>query len=245
MKFKLELFNFKKQLEKITGKKIVNKDLMESIIKYNNFKKNLLGIKDLNIIGSQRLKIFQKGMLIGPEFLPELINLIQKYKELSVVDTNKLKNLMLTGGSIFINDNLIDLVEESGGNIVFFDTWIGNHYASSIFLEESLNSNQNPFDLLSLRYKNNIYGDHSVPNYLENKISQIEKIFQDYKEKTHKKLGVINHIIKFCDHISIMSNHFKNQLKKRGIPVLNLERDYSRANKGQLSTRIEAFLEML
>jgi benzoyl-CoA reductase/2-hydroxyglutaryl-CoA dehydratase subunit BcrC/BadD/HgdB len=243
--FKLELLNFKKQLEKITGKKIVNKDLMESIIKYNNFKKKLLDLKDLNIIGSQRLKIFQKGMLIGPEFLPELINLIQKYKELSVVDTNKLKDLILTGGSIFINDYLIDLVEESGGNIVFFDTWIGNHYASSIFLEESLNSNQDPFDLLSLRYKNNIYGDHSVPDYLENKISQIEKIFRDYKEKTDKKLGVINHIIKFCDHISIMSNHFKNQLKKRGIPVLNLERDYSRANKGQLSTRIEAFLEML
>jgi benzoyl-CoA reductase/2-hydroxyglutaryl-CoA dehydratase subunit BcrC/BadD/HgdB len=56
---------------------------------------------------------------------------------------------------------------------------------------------------------------------------------------------VINHIIKFCDHISIMSNHFKNQLQKRGISVLNLERDYSKANKGQLSTRIEAFLEMI
>jgi benzoyl-CoA reductase/2-hydroxyglutaryl-CoA dehydratase subunit BcrC/BadD/HgdB len=42
-----------------------------------------------------------------------------------------------------------------------------------------------------------------------------------------------------------MSSHLKNQLKEKGIFVLNLERDYSRANRGQLSTRIEAFLEMM
>jgi benzoyl-CoA reductase/2-hydroxyglutaryl-CoA dehydratase subunit BcrC/BadD/HgdB len=42
-----------------------------------------------------------------------------------------------------------------------------------------------------------------------------------------------------------MSSHLKKQLQEKGIRVLNLERDYSRANKGQLSTRIEAFLEMI
>ena len=34
-------------------------------------------------------------------------------------------------------------------------------------------------------------------------------------------------------------------LQKYEIQVLNLERDYSRANKGQTSTRVEAFLEMM
>ena len=42
-----------------------------------------------------------------------------------------------------------------------------------------------------------------------------------------------------------MSAHLKNQLQEKGIRVLNLERDYSKANRGQLSTRIEAFLEMM
>jgi benzoyl-CoA reductase/2-hydroxyglutaryl-CoA dehydratase subunit BcrC/BadD/HgdB len=42
-----------------------------------------------------------------------------------------------------------------------------------------------------------------------------------------------------------MSSHLKNRLQEKGIQVLNLERDYSRANRGQLSTRIEAFLEMM
>jgi len=42
-----------------------------------------------------------------------------------------------------------------------------------------------------------------------------------------------------------MSSHFKNGLQEKGIQVLNLERDYSRAIRGQLTTRIEAFLEMI
>jgi benzoyl-CoA reductase/2-hydroxyglutaryl-CoA dehydratase subunit BcrC/BadD/HgdB len=92
---------------------------------------------------------------------------------------------------------------------------------------------------------NNIYSDHCVPNFLENKIAHIEQIYRNYKEKTGKRLGVINHIIKFCDHMSLMSSFFKNKLQEKGIQVLNIERDYSRANRGQLSTRIEAYLEMM
>ena len=43
----------------------------------------------------------------------------------------------------------------------------------------------------------------------------------------------------------MLSTYFKEKLQKKGLQVLNLERDYSRANRGQLSTRIEAFLEMI
>ncbi|MFX1322831.1 MAG: 2-hydroxyacyl-CoA dehydratase subunit D [Promethearchaeota archaeon] len=243
--FKLELMDLKQQLEKIKGSEILSENLRESILKYNDFKKKLLEINNLNIKGSQKLRIFQKAILIGPEFLSELEDLLKRFRDNSPQESKKSKDLIITGCSIFINDYLIDLIEESGGNIVFFDTWIGNSYLAQIFDDKNLKSDEEPLDLLVHRFKNNIYGDHSVPNYLENKISQIEKVYQDYKQKTGKKLGVINHIIKFCDHISIMSAHFKNQLQEKGIRVLNLERDYARANRGQLSTRIEAFMEMI
>ena len=42
-----------------------------------------------------------------------------------------------------------------------------------------------------------------------------------------------------------MSTAFKNQLQEKGIPVLNLERDYSRSARAALETRVHAFLEML
>ncbi|MFW9820292.1 MAG: 2-hydroxyacyl-CoA dehydratase, partial [Candidatus Thorarchaeota archaeon] len=89
------------------------------------------------------------------------------------------------------------------------------------------------------------YGDHSVPNFLENRTALIKNYYKEFQAKFGKKLGVINHIIKFCDHMLIMSTHLKNRLQSEGIQVLNLERDYSRANRGQLTTRIEAFLEMM
>ena len=243
--FKLELMDLKQQLEKIRGSEIPSEDLRESIIKYNKFKKRLLEINNLYMKGSKKLKIIQKALLFGPDFIQDLEQIIQEYKEKSPINQINSKDLVLTGCSIFINDYLIDLIEEAGGNVVFLDTWIGNHYSSQIIDDKLIDAKKDPLNLIIKRFHDNIYGDHSVPNYLEFKISQIEKIYHDYKQKTGKKLGVINHIIKFCDHISIMSAHFKNQLQEKGIRVLNLERDYSRANRGQLSTRIEAFMEML
>ncbi len=243
--FKLELMELKKNLEEISGNKIENGDLKENIRKYNYFKKQLFDFSNLNIKSSIKLKILQKAMLYGPRFLSELESNIQKFKDNQFSNSNDSKAILLTGGSIFINDYLIDLIEEGGGNIIYFDTWIGSNYYSQIFEDGILESVEDPYDLLVQRFKENIFGDHSVPNFLENKILKIEKIYKNYLKKTGRKLGVINHIIKFCDHISIMSAHLKNQLQEKGIRVLNLERDYSKANRGQLSTRIEAFLEMM
>ncbi|MFW9874413.1 MAG: 2-hydroxyacyl-CoA dehydratase family protein [Candidatus Thorarchaeota archaeon] len=241
--FKLEIMAFKEQIEGIKGSEIKAQDLIKSIIKYNNFKKKLLKISNLAIKGSQKLKLLQRAILYGPEFIPKLENFFQSRNDTQVF--NKSKDVLLTGCSIFINDYLIDLIEEGGGNIVFFDTWIGFNYYSQIINDEMIISSDEPIDLLVSRFKNNLYGDHAVPNFLENKVAQIEEFFKFHKKTTGKKVGVINHIIKFCDHMSIMSSHLKNRLQEKGISVLNLERDYSRANKGQLSTRIEAFLEMM
>jgi benzoyl-CoA reductase/2-hydroxyglutaryl-CoA dehydratase subunit BcrC/BadD/HgdB len=243
--YKLELLDFKNQLEQIKGSEIEDKEILQSIKKYNNFKKKLSELNESKLSGKKKLQIFQKAMLFGPDFLPELEQLIQDKRNREDLDVNNFKNLILTGCSIFIGDYLINLIEESGGNIAFFDTWIGSSYFSQIFEDGVINSISDPIELLVYRFKNNKFGDHSVPFYLENKLAQIEKICMDYQQKTGKNLAVINHIIKFCDHISIMSAFLKNRLQEKGIQVLNLERDYSKSIRGQISTRIEAFLEMI
>ena len=243
--FRLELTNLIKQLEEIQGNSINREVLLNSIKKYNNFKKILKKINELQIKGSTKLKLLQKAMLFGPELMSELE---ENYANLNKAVNGSLRNskdILLTGCSIFIDDYLIDLIEENGGNVTFFDSWIGFNYYSQIIDDNIINSSKDPIELLTIRFKNNIYGDHSVPNFLENKITLIKKYYNQHQVKTGKPLGVINHIIKFCDHMSIMSTHLKNRLQPEGIQVLNLERDYSRANLGQLTTRIEAFLEMM
>jgi benzoyl-CoA reductase/2-hydroxyglutaryl-CoA dehydratase subunit BcrC/BadD/HgdB len=241
--FKLELNDLREKLEELKGSAIETQDLMNSIVKYNNFKRKLSELSALIIPGSQKLKQFQRAILTGPDYLPELEDFLHIQKNTQI--NEKGKPILLTGCSIFINDYLNDLIEEGGGDIVFFDTWVGFNYYSQIFDDDLINSSIDPIDLLVERFKNNLFGDHSVPNFLKTKISQIEEFYKNYRNTSGKKVGVINHIIKFCDHMSIMSSHLKKQLQEKGIQVLNLERDYSRANKGQLSTRIEAFLEMM
>ena len=243
--FKLEVMDLKQQLEKIRGRNIRKDELLKSFKKYNILKKKLSDINNLKIKGSKKLKIFQRALLFGPESQKKLEHFFEQNKENPAKLSNNLTDIILTGCSIFIEDYLIDLIEESGGNIVFFDTWVGNNYFSQVFDDEVIESSEDPLDLFAYRYKDDIYSDHSVPNYLENKISQIESMIREYQQKTGKKLKVINNIIKFCDHISLFQVFLKKHLQEKGIQVLNLERDYSRAMRGQLSTRIEAFMEMI
>jgi benzoyl-CoA reductase/2-hydroxyglutaryl-CoA dehydratase subunit BcrC/BadD/HgdB len=243
--FKLELLELKKELELISEIEIKDEDIIESIKKYNRFKKLLSDFNALNVKGTIKLSTFQKAILYGPTFIPELEKIIETHKDTSNNLSDNTKNLVFTGCSIFIGDYLNDLIEDGGGNILFFDTWVGHNYFSQIISEAILNSNMEPLDILTERYKNNIYSDHPVPNSFDNKITLIKDYIQKYKQDSGKKIGVINHIIKFCDHINMYQSYLKKLLREDGIQVLNLERDYSRANRGQLTTRIEAFLEML
>jgi benzoyl-CoA reductase subunit C len=243
--FKLELLELKKELELINDKEIKNEDIIESIKLFNKFKKLISEFNDLNVKGSKKLSIIQKAMLYGPKFIPELEKIIETHKDQQNTSLDNSKDLLFTGCSIFIGDYLNGVIEDGGGNIIFFDSWIGFNYFSQIISENTLNSNIEPLDILVDRFKNNIYSDHPVPNYFDNKISFIKDFIQNYNKKSGKKIGVINHIIKFCDHINMYQSYLKKELQEYGIQVLNLERDYSRANRGQLTTRIEAFLEML
>ncbi|HDZ17238.1 hypothetical protein LCGC14_1242170 [marine sediment metagenome] len=243
--FKLELQDFKSQLEKIKGAQIEDKDIIKSIQKYNNFKKVISRLNDLDVRSSKKLNLLQKAILFGPHILPQLEEFIQvKHSNSNQEYINK-KNILMTGCSIFINDSMIDIIEEGGGNVILFDTWIGYNYYSQIIKDGTLQPIKDPIELLANRFENNIYGDHTVSNFLKAKISFITKFFNDFRSRTGKKLGVINHIIKFCDHFGMFSWQIKHQLQEKGIPVLNLERDYSRSIRSALETRIQAFLEML
>ena len=57
--------------------------------------------------------------------------------------------------------------------------------------------------------------------------------------------GVVFHTLKFCDLVQSDLPLVREVLKRESIPLLHIERDFSDASGGQLSTRFEAFVEML
>ncbi|MFO8018851.1 MAG: 2-hydroxyacyl-CoA dehydratase family protein [Promethearchaeia archaeon] len=243
--YKLELEEFRKQLEEIKGSPIPDKKIIESVKKYNSLKKQLTRISQLNIQGSLKIKMYQKALLYGPTINPELERFIREQKQKEYDLKNHTKDIILTGCSVFIGDDILEIIEGNGGNIILFDSWIGTKYFKQILSQEKIQSIEDPLDLFVERYKKNTSSDHAVPDFHEEYLEDLKEKIRTQSKKREKDIGVINHIMKFCDHISLFQAFTKDELKNENIPILNLERDYSRANRGQLKTRIEAFLEMM
>jgi benzoyl-CoA reductase/2-hydroxyglutaryl-CoA dehydratase subunit BcrC/BadD/HgdB len=51
--------------------------------------------------------------------------------------------------------------------------------------------------------------------------------------------------LKFCDHWGGQRKLLAEALRSDGVPLLDLEREYKTVGSGQISTRVQAFLEML
>lgn len=243
--YHLELQELKKNLEEIKGSQISNENINDCIKKYNNFRRKISEISYLSIPGSRKLEIYQKAMLYGPKILEIIdINSIEKEQEIA---QNK-KNVILTGCSIFFDDDLLDLIENGGGNVLFLDTWVGDAYFSQHFNDAWFDQRKNkePLDILTEIFQNNINTDHIIPNFVDQKSLKLNKVINSFKSTLKSNnIGIINHIIKFCDHMCLPKEELKNKLQFNNNLFLNLERDYSKASHGQLSTRIEAFLEMI
>lgn len=72
------------------------------------------------------------------------------------------------------------------------------------------------------------------------RMTQIEKR-QTLLESQYMK-GVIYHTVKFCDYYGF---EYEELLKQDSIPMLKLESDFTPQTGGQISTRIDAFMEKL
>ncbi|MEZ5357376.1 MAG: double-cubane-cluster-containing anaerobic reductase [Candidatus Zixiibacteriota bacterium] len=57
--------------------------------------------------------------------------------------------------------------------------------------------------------------------------------------------GVIHYGLQFCTPYTMEAGPMEKKLEDDGIPVLRLETDYSQEDAGQISTRVEAFIERI
>jgi len=57
--------------------------------------------------------------------------------------------------------------------------------------------------------------------------------------------GIIVQTMKFCDLWGIEAESLVASLRDHGIPILRVDREYAHSGKGQLKTRIQAFLESM
>ncbi len=128
------------------------------------------------------------------------------------------------------------LVESAGGLIVGEESCVGERGNRNL-VDDSGQTVDELIEALVNRYFQ-IECAIFTPN--PDRLERIKKMYSDSKAD-----GVIHYSIQFCQPYIMESIPVEKALEAEGIPCLRVETDYSMEDAGQLSTRIEAFLEVL
>ena len=79
-----------------------------------------------------------------------------------------------------------------------------------------------------------------VTNAVAGRSLTIDELLEEYQAD-----GVIEIILQACHTYNIESHYVKETVTNQGKAYLMIETDYSQSDKGQIGTRLEAFLETI
>ncbi|MBN1802069.1 MAG: 2-hydroxyacyl-CoA dehydratase [Candidatus Lokiarchaeota archaeon] len=146
---------------------------------------------------------------------------------------NSLQKPILLTGSVIDDTNFIVYLENLGFDIITDDLCIGTRYFWNLIDETC-----DPIEALA-RY-------HLEKPIYSTKSPSIERFtFLKYLAETYKVKGVINVAQKFCEPVLFDHPIMSTKFKELGIPYLFIELEYKQESYKQLSTRFEAFGEIL
>ncbi len=142
--------------------------------------------------------------------------------------------LMLIG-SVADNPRLINIIESSGAMVVADDLCTGSRYFT---VPVNIKENEDPFDALARRYLGRVPCPAKYP--VGRRIEHINGIMEDFDVQ-----GAVVVLQKFCEPHAFDFPLIRDLASERGIPVINLETDSGHIAEGQVSTRIQALVEMI
>jgi benzoyl-CoA reductase/2-hydroxyglutaryl-CoA dehydratase subunit BcrC/BadD/HgdB len=232
-----EITHLKDQVAEFCRNEVTDDALWDSLGAYNELKFKLMTLSKTPLPGSKKQEIFYKALLYGPQFMPELEKILDQNDMFA--SPLEGKRVMLAGAAPFLGDPLIDIIEQLGGVVTQNLTWTGVNYAMQ-FANTELRGQTTALEELAQVYEKNVSSEHYVPCAYDKAAERIIKYCVDDGIP-----GVIYHVLKFCEFTGTLKDKIREKLVENGLKVLQIERDYSSSTSGQLSTRIEAFLEML
>ncbi|MHC9245317.1 double-cubane-cluster-containing anaerobic reductase [Aeromonas jandaei] len=239
-----EIVRFKELLEQQFGNPISEQALRDAIVLKNRERRALADFYRLGqlnppaLSGTDILKVvygatfrFDKEQLISE--LQEMSRRIKaEYAEGKRLDARP--RILITGCPIGgAADKVVRLIEEHGGWVVGYENCTGAKATEQCVSEEG-----DLFDALTDKYL--AIGCSCIsPNH--QRMNLLSQMVEEYQAD-----GVIDVILQACHTYAVESLAIKRHVRERhGIPYMAVETDYSSADKGQLATRLAAFIEML
>lgn len=240
-----EIKLFIEKIEELTGNKVTVENLKEGIRVVNSKRRALKRLYEFRkmtpspISGKDALLISQIAFYDDPaRFVQQVNSLCDELEERAkTMKSEGKKRVMITGTPMALpNWKLHDIIENLPAEVVVEETCTGTRYFENEVSEEG-ETIEALIKNLADRYLN-INCACFTPN--TGRIDDIKRYAEEYKVD-----GVIYSNLSFCHTYAIEYNSVEKALKEAGIPIINIETDYSTEDAGQIKTRVEAFLEML
>ncbi len=241
-----EIRLLKEKFEKKFGITITDDDVRTACVKRN--KERLLKVKMFELSKSTPPKNYYKGIHKVVDSLNFTFDLDETMKSIEKMHDDieenyringspvKLtdKRIMITGCPISgVADKTIGVVEDNGGVVVVMDSCSGIKPARNLVDVEA----QNIYRAIAERY---IKIGCAVMTPNENRMKMIRELVDEYKVE-----GIIDVVLQSCHPFSVERYQVKKLSEGLGVPYMSIETDYSTSDVGQLTTRIQAFIEML
>ncbi|MFX1279484.1 MAG: 2-hydroxyacyl-CoA dehydratase subunit D [Promethearchaeota archaeon] len=225
------------QLEEHFNIKISSEKISAAIKKTNKIRALLRELSDFR--AEMKLKGSEFHALVKKIEQSEEEDLV-KYLETKLTEINARapftknnhKNILLTG-SVIDDTEFIKFLEGVGFHIIIDDLDIGTKYFWT-----NIKENGDPLEAIANYHLNKPIYSTKFPSYTRFEV--IKKLAQTYNVE-----GVINVAQKFCEPVLYTHPYFNKKFKELEIPYLFIEMEYNRESYKQLTTRFEAFREII
>lgn len=240
-----EMYKFWRKLEDFYGITITEEDVKKAILKKNAERDLILEYLELSKLNPSPISGYELGTKLDAlSFIPDMDERCRQIRQrIDEVKADWEQNykgkvsrkprILITGcPNGGVRDKTIKILEELGADVVAFDTCNSNREKI-----EKVDTSLPVAQALAKKYLN-INCSVMSPN--ENRLKFITDMVDEYEVD-----GVLEIILQACHTFSIESYNVKKAVVAKGIPYLKMETDYSKADAGQINTRLEAFLETI
>jgi bcr-type benzoyl-CoA reductase subunit C len=245
---KEELRTFQRNLERLTGKKILPEGIKEAIRAYNQNRSLVRELYELRkpdpplVSGTETMKVVLANKSLPVEEGNEMVAaVLQEIRQRPKGPEKKPVRTMIYGSEL--DDPVVmQVIEDAGSNLVIDDICMG----SRTYLHD-VEVTEDPLDGLVNYYLRDLTCPRTWGETKGTRIDELDGRFGYLLDlaKDWNANGVIHFVMRYCDNFAFDVPDVKEYLQQAGLKVLHLESDYAIAHPAQLKTRVQAFVEML
>ncbi|OEF95932.1 double-cubane-cluster-containing anaerobic reductase [Desulfuribacillus alkaliarsenatis] len=244
-----EILRMKDFLEDTLGQEVTIDNLRNTIATYNEERKNIMELVSLNkhepapMSGIDLLKVMwgRSFQIDREEFKTNLLALIDEVKDIvanreqsTAEKQPKKPRILVTGSPTGVGqEKVMKIIEDAGGQVILQEACSGIKGFVDLVDETA-----DPYEALAAKYMD-IPCSCLSPN--PRRMELTSGLCNEYAID-----GVVDITLQACHTYNIESYTLKEYLREHnGVPLLQIETDYSQSDNQQIKLRVDTFLEMI